>query len=226
MSTSPGDLPAGLTVKKALTQIEPVVSAYPKAAMFALAEAGYSSLFEQLISCILSIRTYDEVSLPAAKRLFSKARTAAAIAQLPLTDLEALITPCTYAERKASQIQAIAQQVVEQYGDELPADAAVLQGFKGVGPKCAHLALGISTGQPYISVDTHVHRVVNRWGVVETKTPEKTLQALEQQVPRDIWVDINRILMPFGKRICTTVPRCSDCPVRQGCQQVGVTRTR
>ena len=215
------------TVEQALDQIEPAIAAYPKAAMFALADEGFDSLFEQLISCILSIRTYDEISLPASRRLFTQARTPEAVAQLSPAELEALIVPCTYAERKAGQIQAIARQVAEQYDGALPADATVLKAFKGVGPKCAHLALGIGAGQPCISVDTHVHRVVNRWGLLQTKTPEKTTAALEQLVPQHRWIDVNRILMPFGKHLCpASMPRCSRCPVRQRCQRVGVLQAR
>ncbi|MGF1513408.1 MAG: endonuclease III domain-containing protein [Elainellaceae cyanobacterium] len=215
------------TVETALDRIAPMMTAYPKAAMFALADEGFDSLFEQLISCIISIRTYDEVSLPASRRLFAQARTPAALNALPVAEIEAIIEPSTYAERKAQQISAIAQQIVEQHGGDLPAEVDLLRSFKGVGPKCAHLALGIGAGQPYISVDTHVHRVVNRWGLVNTKTPEKTFTALEAQVARSRWVDINRILMPFGKYVCTTaVPQCSSCPVKASCAQVGVSTPR
>ncbi|MGF1536118.1 MAG: endonuclease III domain-containing protein [Elainellaceae cyanobacterium] len=211
------------TVERALDRIAPTMAAYPKAAMFALADEGYKSLFEQLISCIISIRTYDEVSLPASRRLFSQARTPVSMAALSVDEIATLIEPSTYGERKAEQISAIAWQIVDHHGGELPADVELLRSFSGVGPKCAHLALGVGSGQPYISVDTHVHRVVNRWGLVRTRTPEKTLAALEGLVSRSRWVDINRILMPFGKYVCrTAAPQCSSCPVEAGCQQVDV----
>jgi len=195
--------------------------------MFALAEEGYTSLFEQLVSCMISIRTYDEVSLPVSRRLFKHARTPAAMAQLTPATIQSLIRESTYADRKAEQIWAIAQQIVSDYGSELPAELNVLLAFKGVGPKCAHLALGIACRQPYISVDTHVHRVVNRWGLVQTSTPEKTARTLEEHVPKDQWIQVNEYLMPFGKQICThTLPRCSTCPLRDMCPQVGVDRHR
>jgi endonuclease-3 len=96
-----------------------------------------------------------------------------------------------------------------------------------VGPKCAHLALGVATGAPFISVDVHVHRVTNRWGYVAAPTPEKTLGALERALPRRWWVEINRRLVPFGKHVCTgTRPRCSTCPVLDMCARVGVTSHR
>ena len=124
-------------------------------------------------------------------------------------------------------MRGIADRIVNEFGGELPADFATLTSLKGVGPKCANLALGVATGQAAISVDIHVHRVVNRWGYVHTKQPEQTLKVLETQVPREQWVDINRLLMPFGKHICTgTLPHCSTCPVLDYCEQVGVERHR
>jgi endonuclease-3 len=96
-----------------------------------------------------------------------------------------------------------------------------------VGPKCANLALGIACGEQVISVDIHVHRVTNRWGYVQTKTPEQTMAALEKKLPKKHWLDINRLLVPFGKHICTgQSPKCSSCPVLEFCQQVGVTKHR
>lgn len=99
--------------------------------------------------------------------------------------------------------------------------------FRGVGPKCAALALGIACGLPLIGVDVHVHRVTNRWGYVATKTPEKTMAVLQEKLPQDYWVEINALLVPFGKHICTGVrPNCSTCPLREMCRQVGVTGHR
>ena len=99
--------------------------------------------------------------------------------------------------------------------------------FAGVGPKCAHLVTGVACQQPFISVDIHVHRVTNRWGYVQANTPEKTALALEQTLPRRYWIDINRLLVPFGKHICTgRLPHCSTCPLLDMCRQVGVTSHR
>ena len=112
---------------------------------------------------------------------------------------------------------------MDDYDGNLPCDSEILLSFPGVGPKCAHLVLGIACGQPSISVDIHVHRVTNRWGYVKASTPEKTMTALEAKLPREHWIDINRLLVPFGKHICTGErPRCSTCPVLDMCQQVGV----
>jgi endonuclease-3 len=99
--------------------------------------------------------------------------------------------------------------------------------LRGVGPKCANLVLGIACKEPFIGVDIHVHRVTNRWGYIAEKTPETTMVALQQKLPREYWVEINRLLVPFGKHICTgTLPKCSTCPVLEMCQQVGVERHR
>ena len=142
-------------------------------------------------------------------------------------EIDALIGACTFHEPKARQIHEIAKRVMEEHGGELPCDLDVLLSFKGVGPKCAHLALGIACGQARISVDVHVHRVTNRWGYVAAPTPEKTTAALEAVLPRRYWVEINKLLVPFGKHVCTGVaPKCSTCPVLSMCRQVGVTARR
>ena len=207
----------------ALERISEAVKPWPKAAMFELAEDRFDSTFEQLVACIISIRTYDEVSLPTAKKLFSRARTPKQMSKLTVQEIDDLIHASTFHERKAVQIRAIAQRVLEEYDGDLPCDEEVLLSFSGVGPKCAHLTLGIACGQPVISVDIHVHRVTNRWGYIKASTPEKTMLALEAKLPREHWIDINRLLVPFGKHICTgTMPKCSTCPVLDMCQQVGV----
>ena len=195
--------------------------------MFALAEDGHQTLFEQLVGCILSIRTLDEVSLVAARRLFAAAPDPDAIARLRPAAIDRLISDTTFHTAKAGQIREIARRTVGEYGGRLPCDAEVLQQFRGVGPKCAHLALGIACGDRRISVDVHVHRVANRWGYVRTTNPEATMAALERVLPPKYWIEINALLVPFGKHICTgRLPRCSSCPVLEMCAQVGVTAHR
>lgn len=210
-------------LERALKRISDAVQPWPKAAMFELAEDGFNSPFEQLVACIISIRTYDEVSLPTARKLFTRARTPAQITELTPAQIDDLIHACTFHERKAAQIHTIARRVLDEFDGKLPCDSETLLSFSGVGPKCANLVLGIACGQPYISVDIHVHRVTNRWGYVKANTPEKTMAALEAKLPREHWIDINRLLVPFGKHICTgQLPNCSTCPVLDMCQQVGV----
>jgi endonuclease-3 len=214
-------------IDAALARIEDAVRPWPKAALFQLAEEGFTSTFEQLLACMISIRTYDEVTLPVSRKLFARARTPSAIKDLSWEELDALISPSTFHERKAHQILAIARQVSEGFGDTLPGERDVLLSFAGVGPKCANLVLGVACGTPVISVDIHVHRVTGRWGYIQAATPEKALLALEATLPQRHWIDINRLLVPFGKHICTgSKPRCSTCPVRDMCRQVGVTEHR
>ncbi|CCH51662.1 DNA-(apurinic or apyrimidinic site) lyase [Fibrisoma limi BUZ 3] len=210
-----------------LNLIDKAIQPYPKAAMFELAERGYNSLFEQLISCIVSIRTLDETTIPVSERLFAVARTPDELLALDIPTLTELLYGTTYPDQKAYTMRGIAERTVLEFGGTLPADFELLTSFKGVGPKCANLALGVAAGQAAISVDVHVHRVVNRWGYVLTRQPEQTLKVLETKVPQGQWIDINRLLMPFGKHICTgTLPHCSTCPVLQWCEQVGVTKHR
>lgn len=207
----------------ALGRIREAVRPWPKAALFQLAEEGYRSTFEQLLACIISIRTYDEVTLPVSRKLFERARTPEAVAELSYEELDALISPSTFHERKASQMLAIARRVAEEFGGVLPGERAVLLSFAGVGPKCANLVLGIACGTPFISVDVHVHRVSTRWGYISAATPEKALLALEAALPQQHWIEINALLVPFGKHVCTgKLPHCSTCPVRDMCQQIGV----
>ena len=214
---------SAFNIETAFARLHETMQAYPKAAMFQLAEEGYTSAFEQLVSCMISIRTYDEISLPVSRQLFARANTPLAISKLSVAEIESLIKRSTYAERKAQQIWAIAQTIVDRHDGTLPCDADTLLAFKGIGPKCAHLTLGIACQQPYISVDVHVHRVVNRWGYVETKTPEKTTQALETKLPKALWIETNQLLMPFGKQICKSQsPQCSKCPLKDICPQIGV----
>jgi endonuclease-3 len=214
-------------IATALKRVRRAVAGKPRAALFELRDEGFGSVFEVLVACIISIRTLDEVTLPTARKLFAVARTPADVFALSVEDLTNLIAACQYADNKARQIREIARVALEDHGGALPADRDVLLSLKGVGPKCANLTLGVAAGEPLIAVDTHVHRVTNRWGYVKAKTPEQTLAALEEKLPRRYWVEINELLVPFGKHVCTpTLPRCSTCPLLTMCARVGVTRSR
>jgi endonuclease-3 len=219
--------PLPFDIDAVMAQLREAARPYPKAALFELAEDGYGSVFEQLSACILSIRNRDEVTLPTARRLFARARTPAEMAALSEDEIDALIGTCTFHRPKAAQIRAIALRALSDFGGALPCDAGVLTSFHGVGVKCANLVLGIACGQPRVAVDIHVHRVTNRWGYVATRTPEETTVALEERLPEAYRVEINALLVPFGKHICTgTRPRCSTCLVRPWCAQVGITDPR
>jgi len=207
----------------AMARIREAIRPFPQAAMFALAAEGFNSPFELLMACIISIRTRDEVTLPCARRLFALARTPSALSQLTPEAIDEAISTSTFHDAKARQMHDIACRLATTHGGTLPCDAVLLRSFRGVGPKCANLVLGIGCHQPCIGVDIHVHRVTNRWGYVQGRTPEHTMTALEAVLPQQYWVEINRLLVPFGKHICTgSLPRCSICPVLDMCQQIGV----
>jgi len=214
-------------IDAAIPAIREHVRPFPPAALFQLADEGFDSPFEQLLACMISIRTKDEVTLPCARRLFTLARTPAELVQLTPVELDKIIVQSTFHEAKAPQMLAIATRILTEYDGVLPCDFDVLTSFQGIGPKCANLTLGIACNQAKISVDIHVHRITNRWGYVSARTPETTLAILEQKLPQAYWVEINRLLVPFGKHVCTGQrPKCSTCPLLAMCAQVGVTEHR
>lgn len=227
MSDTPASAKEPFEIEDALEQVRVAIKPYPKAAMFEIYDRGHTSLFAQLVGCMLSIRTLDEVVLPVALRLLEKAPDPTAMAKLEIEQLEALISSVTFAGQKAYRIKALAEKCLADYGGEPPPDEDKLLGFSGIGPKCAHLALGIAHHLPFISVDIHVHRICNRFGYVATSSAEQTLKALEANLPQPYWIEINALLVPFGKHICTgNRPKCSQCPVESMCRQVGVTSHR
>src|SRR5688500_8393171 len=189
-----------------IASVRAAPKAFPRAAMFEVAERGYDSVFHVLVGCIISIRTLDEVSLPTSLKLFEAAPTPQKIAKLSVKQIDELIHACSFHEPKAKQIREIARRTVEEFGGTLPCDFDALMSFHGIGPKCANLALGVACGtgsSAGISVDIHVHRVTNRWGLVQTPTPQKTMAALHEVLPKKFFVETNALLVPFGKHICT-----------------------
>lgn len=216
-----------LPFEEIFVRVEEAIRPFPKAAMFDLAEKGFDTPFEQLVGCILSIRTRDEAAQPAAERLFATARTPQQVADLSYDELSALINTVSFYQTKAETIHTIAKTVVAEHNGRLPCDRDLLLSFKGVGPKCANLTMGIACGEPFISVDIHVHRICNRWGIVETTTPEKTMIALMDRLPKQFWIDINRLLVGFGKHICVGKrPFCTQCPLSNDCPKIGVSNHR
>jgi endonuclease-3 len=213
-------------VVEALDRISLAVEGFPRAALFELYDEGFHDPFQQLVACVISIRTLDETMLPVARQLLGRARTPAAMAALSIMEIDELISRSTFHEQKAARISAIAKLVDQNFAGVLPCDFDLLTSLPGVGPKCANLVLGIACGQPAIAVDIHVHRVTNRWGYVRASSPEGTMEALKLMLPQPYWVAINRLLVPFGKHICLGPrPLCSTCPVLDMCERRGVTRS-
>jgi endonuclease III len=183
--------------------------------------------FKVLISCILSLRTKDQVTAEASARLFALADTPERLSRLDIHEIEAAIYPAGFYRVKAQQIREISRQLAEAYGSRVPDDLDELLKFKGVGRKTANLVLTLGYGKAGICVDTHVHRICNRWGYLATKTPEQTEIALRKKLPPEYWIVINDLLVTFGQNQCTPVsPKCSTCPLYRFCDRIGVTRFR
>lgn len=195
--------------------------------MHVLYDDGFASVFEQIVACVISIRTREETTDKVARRLFQVARTPQEVSSLSLQELRKLLHGSTFSEAKAKTIRDIALQAQKDFPKGIPCDREVLLSFKGIGPKCANLVLSVACGEKRIGVDIHVHRVTNRWGYVSATTPEKTLLELERKLPQKYWSELNPLLVPFGRNICTGFrPKCSECPLLQYCRQVGVSLHR
>ena len=183
--------------------------------------------FHVLISTLLSLRTKDEVTTEASRRLFARAGTPEEIVALSAKEIEPLIYPVGFYKRKAQNLRAVSQILIDQYGSKVPDDLDLLLDLPGVGRKTANLVLTLGFHKPGICVDTHVHRITNRFGYVKTKAPDDTEMALREILPKEWWIPINDILVAFGQFMCKPIsPLCSQCKVYQYCERVGVTKSR
>lgn len=183
--------------------------------------------FKVLISCILSLRTHDRTTGPASLRLFGLAGSPAEMAVLSEEDIVGAIYPVGFYRTKARQIREICGRLLVDYGGRVPDEIDELLKLKGVGRKTANLVVTLGFGKPGICVDTHVHRICNRWGYVRTKSPEETEFALRSLLPAQYWLEINDLLVAFGQNHCHPVsPRCSSCRLAHLCDREGVLRHR
>ena len=183
--------------------------------------------FRVLIACILSLRTQDTTTGPAAARLFAVAATPESMLRLPAARISKLIYPVGFYRTKARVILGICRDLLERFGGRVPDTIDDLLTLNGVGRKTANLVVTMGFGKPGICVDTHVHRISNRLGYVRTRTPEATEMALRARLPRRFWIGYNDLLVAFGQNVCAPIsPRCSTCPVRAICRRVGVTSFR
>lgn len=206
--------------------LEEVVKQWPSPAVTIVSQRE-GNPFKVLVSCILSLRTQDRTTGPASERLFALADTPAAMVRLSKEDIEKAIYPVGFYRTKAEQILDICRLLLERYGGRVPDDLDELLAFKGVGRKTANLVITLGFGKPGICVDTHVHRICNRWGYIRTKTPEQTEFDLRRILPHRYWLVINDYLVTFGQNHCTPVsPRCSTCVLVPWCDRVGVVKHR
>ena len=185
------------------------------------------SPFHILISCILSLRTQDGTTAQACQCLFDMADTPKKMLALSAKKIEKAIFPVGFYRVKAQNIREICRTLVEKHSGVVPDDIDELLKLKGVGRKTANLVVTLAYGKPGICVDTHVHRISNRWGYVRTKNPKETEFALRAKLPRPYWIEYNDLLVSFGQHLCRPIsPICSRCPVARYCNQVGVKANR
>lgn len=183
--------------------------------------------YKILISTLLSLRTKDATTAAAVQRLFENVKTPQDMLKLSESEIAKLIYPVGFYKTKAKRILEITEILIKDYASEVPSDLDVLLKLPGVGRKTANLVITLGYNIPGICVDTHVHRISNRWDYVETKTPEATEFALREKLPLEWWIDYNDILVAFGQTICQPVsPWCSKCPVSENCVRKGVVKHR
>ena len=183
--------------------------------------------FRILVSTVLSLRTKDEVTMAASKRLFQIAATPDKLAKTPVRTIEKAIYPVGFYKTKARSIKAIAKTLVTKHDSVVPDTIDELLKFKGVGRKTANLVITLGYGKDGICVDTHVHRVSNRLGLIHTKTPNETEFALMDVLPRKHWIGYNELLVSFGQRVCKPIsPHCSTCVLDKTCPKLGVDKHR
>lgn len=180
-----------------------------------------------LISCLLSLRARDTVVYPICKKLFSEARTPQDFLKISLPELEQRIKSIGFYRKKAAIIHVVCRQLIGEFDGVVPATEDELLSLYGVGRKTANLVLAEGFGIPALCVDTHVHKIANRLGLVKTKNPNETEKALQNIVPREQWREVNRLFVMWGQNICVPIsPWCSLCVLRDICPRIGVKNSR
>ena len=183
--------------------------------------------FKVLISCILSLRTQDKVTGEASRRLFKLAQTPEALSKIPVNKIEKTIYPVGFYRVKARNIKEISKDIIAKHHGGVPDTIEELLTLKGVGRKTANLVVTLGYGKDGICVDTHVHRIPNRWGLIKTKNPHQTEFVLREILPVRYWKELNSILVAFGQGICKPIsPLCSQCKIHSYCARLGVTLHR
>ncbi len=202
---------------------------YPKYAMPIVTELVQKKRdpYKVLISCLLSLRTKDEVTAKAQERLFREAETPENMLKLDTTRIEELIYPVGFYKNKAKVLHGVSSTIIDQYGGQVPDDLDELLKMKGVGRKTANLVITLGYDKPGICVDTHVHRISNRFGYIVTKNPDDTEMALRKKLPPKHWIEINDLLVTWGQNVCKPIsPLCTQCVVNDLCERVGVEKSR
>jgi endonuclease III len=190
-------------------------------------EKSDKNAFKILISCLLSLRAKDETTERISEELFKIADTPEAIAKMNTEKLEKIIFSTGHYHKKARTLKHVSEELIKRFNSKVPSNKEDLMSIKGIGPKTSNIVLNFAFNQPYIPVDTHCHRIPNRLGWVQTKTPEQTEKALVKILPKRYWMEFNGIFVLFGRSVCVPVsPRCSICPVKEYCPKIGVNKSR
>lgn len=210
--------------------IIPILEKYLKGttlpAISLLDTEGFSE-FELLISTILSARTKDDVTYKAARKLFEKANTPVKIMRLSEQQIIELIYPVGFYKTKAKNIKKTSAIIHEKYNDRVPDKLEELLKLPGVGRKTANLVIAVAFKKDGLCVDTHVHRISNRLGIIKTRNPEETEMKLREILPKKYWEIYNRLLVSFGQNICKPIsPFCNICPISSYCKKIGVRSSR
>jgi len=183
--------------------------------------------YKVLISCILSLRTKDEVTKKASLKLFEHADTAKKMIQMDETEIQKLIYPVGFYKTKAKRIIEMSHKILDEYGGIVPDTIDELLKLNGVGRKTANIVVTLGYAKLGVCVDTHVHRISNRWGYVKTKNPIQTEFALREKLPQEHWIEYNDILVTYGQNVCAPIsPKCSICPIEKYCPKIGVEKHR
>jgi len=216
----------GATVGRLLRRLRRAAPGW-NAPVLTLMAAEKRDPFLTLIGCILSLRTKDETTAVAAPRLFARASSPATMLRLGPEDITRLIYPVGFYRTKARVVLGICRDLTDRFGGQVPHRLDDLLTLKGVGRKTANLVVTEAFGRAGICVDTHVHRISNRWGLVKTRMPDQTEAALREVLPRRYWLEYNSLLVAFGQTLCQPVsPWCSRCPVAEWCPRAGVVKSR
>ena len=182
---------------------------------------SFKNPYVVLIACILSLRTNDKTTYPATLRMLELAKTPKEMKNVSVGELAKAIYPVGFYENKAKQIVELSKTIDEELDGVVPDEIEELIKFKGVGRKTANLVLSLGFNKPAICVDVHFHRIFNRLGYINTKTPEETEFALREKLPVKYWIDINTLLVTHGQNICKpTKPKCSECPIEKYCAKI------
>ncbi|MGE5307576.1 MAG: endonuclease III domain-containing protein [Deltaproteobacteria bacterium] len=206
-------------IRTVIRLLEKETARYRLPSVSAVARDGRDP-FLILVSCILSLRTRDGISVAVSERLFKKADTPRKIASLSQGELESLVHSVNFYRNKARAIREAARRIDKEFGGKVPDTEEGLLSLKGVGRKTANLVLGLGFGVPAVCVDTHVHRISNRLGWLKTRTPEETEKELQRILDRKYWIRINELLVTFGQNVCDPVrPGCGRCPISEYCPQ-------